>query len=143
MVLPGFEVMGVVMLLPGGPEMRVIVIASCWCSPSACTVNSARQGAEYDVAGVGGTTKEGAIGSTTPPPAGAAVGAGASAWGGGEERDEIFTRKERIRATWVVREGEEGGSAKEHLFGVARRAHHVLFGFRSWLQSFRVLFLKD
>lgn len=60
-------------------------------------MNSARHGAAYEEDGVGGTTKEGAIGSTTPPPAGATAGAGASACGacgcggGWGERGEIDT----------------------------------------------------
>lgn len=78
MVLPGLDVIGVEMLLPGGPDTSDIVMASCWCSPSACTVNSARHGAAYAAAGVGGTTKDGAIGSTAPPVGGAAA-AGESA----------------------------------------------------------------
>ena len=36
---PGFEVTRFWRPAPGGAETREMVMASCWCSPSACTVN--------------------------------------------------------------------------------------------------------
>jgi len=64
-------------------------------------VNSARHGDEYPPLGVGGTTNEGAIGSTDPAgDAGAAPRAG-SGVGACERRARVYERggtEERIRA---------------------------------------------